>query len=104
MINSNQKTGTLGIEVSKNKGQLLFNEGELVKASFAGQEGAEAFYAVLALKKGRFTFTQGLEPTDLDHEIIGGFMGMLMEGMKRLDDIEVKEEVKEGVKEEAEDD
>ncbi len=92
MINSNQKTGTLGIEVSKNKGQLLFNEGELVKASFAGQEGPEAFYAVLALKKGRFSFTQGLEPTDLDHEIIGGFMGMLMEGMKRLDDIETEEE------------
>lgn len=86
MINSNQKTGYLKIEAGKSKGQLLFNEGELVYAIFDGKDAQEAFYAVLALKDGRFKFIQGLAPQDMQYEPIGGFMGMLMEGMKRLDD------------------
>lgn len=88
MINSNQKTGYLKIEAGKSKGQLLFNEGELVYAVFDGKDSQEAFYAVLALKDGRFNFVQGLLPQDMHYKAIGGFMGMLMEGMKRLDDQE----------------
>lgn len=88
MINSNQKTGYLKIEAGQSKGQLLFNEGELVYAVFDGKDSREAFYAVLALKEGRFSFMQGLLPQDMQYEAIGGFMGMLMEGMKRLDDQE----------------
>ncbi len=88
MINSNQKTGSLKIEASTSKGQLLFNEGELVYAIFDGKDAQEAFYAVLALKTGRFKFVQGLSHQDMRHKVVGGFMGMLMEGMKRLDDEE----------------
>jgi CRP/FNR family transcriptional regulator, cyclic AMP receptor protein len=87
MINSNQKTGYLRIEVGTSKGQLLFKEGELVSAVLDGQDGQEAFYRVLALKDGRFKFNQGLSREDMRYEAIGGFMGMLMEGMKRLDDM-----------------
>jgi len=86
MINSNQKTGSLKIEVGTGKGQLLFNEGEVVFAVFDGKDSQDAFYAVLALKEGRFKFVQGLSPQDMRYEPLGGFMGMLMEGMKRLDD------------------
>jgi len=86
MINSNQKTGSLKIEVGTGKGQLLFNEGELVFAVFDGKDSLDAFYAVLALKDGRFKFVQGLSPQDMRYEPLGGFMGILMEGMKRLDD------------------
>lgn len=86
MINSNQKTGYLKIEVGTGKGQLLFNEGELVFAVFDGKDSLDAFYAVLALKEGRFKFVQGLSREDMRYEPLGGFMGMLMEGMKRLDD------------------
>ena len=56
MINSNQKTGALMLEAGKSKGQLLFNEGELVYAIFNGKDAQEAFYDVLALKDGRFKF------------------------------------------------
>ncbi|KAF0189982.1 MAG: cAMP-binding [Desulfobulbaceae bacterium] len=87
MINSNQKTGYLKIEVGTSKGQLLFNEGEVVFAAIDGKDGQEAFYRVLALKEGRFKFIQGLSREDSRYEAIGGFMGMLMEGMKRLDDL-----------------
>lgn len=86
MINSNQKTGNLRIEAGNSKGQLLFNEGELVYAIFDDKNAQEAFYAILALQEGRFSFAQGLLPEDMHHEVLGGFMGMLMEGMKRLDD------------------
>ncbi|MEK6201733.1 MAG: DUF4388 domain-containing protein [Desulfobulbaceae bacterium] len=88
MINSNQKTGYLKVESGKSKGQLLFNEGELVYAVFDGKDSQEAFYAVLALKEGRFNFVQELLPQDTKYQSIGSFMGMLMEGMKRLDDLD----------------
>lgn len=87
MINSNQKTGVLKIEAGATKGQLLFKEGEVTYAVFEGKDSQDAFYAVLALKEGRFKFVQGLSPSDARYQPIGGFMGMLMEGMKRLDDM-----------------
>lgn len=86
MINANQKTGRLKLEVGEAKGYLLFNEGELVFASFNGKEGKEAFYDALAINDGRFKFVQGLGVAELELDVIGGFMGMLMEGMKRIDD------------------
>jgi CRP/FNR family transcriptional regulator, cyclic AMP receptor protein len=86
MINSNQKTGHLKIESSSFKARLLFNEGEVIKADAGAKEGPDAFYDILALKEGRFKFIQGLNRTERKLSVIGGFMGMLMEGMKRLDD------------------
>lgn len=86
MINSNQKTGRLKLEVGERKGFLLFNEGELVSAAFNGKEGKEAFYDALAINDGRFKFIHGLGLADMELDVVGGFMGMLMEGMKRIDD------------------
>lgn len=86
MINSNQKTGRLKLEVGESKANLLFNEGELVSATFDAKEGREAFYEVLAVNEGRFKFVHGLSRQGMKLDILGGFMGMLMEGMKRIDD------------------
>lgn len=86
MINSNQKTGRLKLEVGEKKANLLFNEGELVSADFNGKVGKEAFYEALAVADGRFKFVHGLQKRDLALDVLGGFMGMLMEGMKRIDD------------------
>ncbi|BDD87046.1 DUF4388 domain-containing protein [Desulfofustis limnaeus] len=87
MINTSQKTGHLKIETNEINGRILFNEGEVVKADFGFKQGKEAFYEVLALTEGRFKFTQGLTSNDRKLPVIGGFMAMLMEGMKRLDDL-----------------
>ncbi|HIP39414.1 MAG TPA: DUF4388 domain-containing protein [Desulfocapsa sulfexigens] len=87
MINSNQKTGRLKVEVGEKKANLLFNEGELVYATYNSKEGREAFYDVLALNEGRFKFVHGLSLREMEMDILGGFMGMLMEGMKRIDDV-----------------
>ena len=48
--------------------------------------GKEAFYRILTIDNGRFKFSQGLTAREKSLDVIGGFMGMLMEGMKRLDD------------------
>ncbi len=86
MINVNQKTGKLNIEFEEMRAVIMFNEGELVYAELNGLVGKEAFYQVLSLNSGRFKFSQGLTEIEKRRDVIGGFMGMLMEGMKRLDD------------------
>ncbi len=86
MINSNQKTGKLNIESEDRRAMVMFNEGELVDIELDGLTGKEAFYKILSIDTGRFNFSQGLTAREKSLDVIGGFMGMLMEGMKRLDD------------------
>lgn len=90
MINANQKTGRLKLEAGQEKARLLFNEGELVFATCKGKKGKEAFYEALAISDGRFKFVHGLSLRELELDVIGGFMGMLMEGMQRIDDTAAK--------------
>lgn len=87
MVNSNQKTGRLNIEHNDVRGYILFNEGEIVHAEYKNVEGKDGFYEILALTEGRFKFIQGLAKSEKEFDVIGGFMGMVMEGMKRLDDM-----------------
>jgi len=42
----------------------------------------------LSINEGRFKFVHGLSRREMELDVIGGFMGMLMEGMKRIDDRE----------------
>lgn len=86
MINSNQKTGKLNLESVEKRAVIMFNEGELVHVELDSLSGKEAFYQILTIDTGRFTFSQGLTVREKSLDILGGFMGMLMEGMKRLDD------------------
>lgn len=88
MINANQKTGRLKIEYDDKSAELMFNEGELVHAECDGEQGKDGFYSILSIDDGRFKFVQGLSKEQKSYDILGGFMGMVMEGMKRLDDIE----------------
>ena len=88
MINSIQKTGRLVIDSSETEtgAFLVFYEGEILQAVCNEMEGKEAFYRILAMSKGRFKFVQGLTSAEKKFDVIGGFMAMLMEGMKRIDD------------------
>lgn len=87
MINSNQKTGKLSLDFGDRRGAILFNEGEVVMAELEGVQGADAFYEVIAVEEGRFTFTQGLTYRERKFDILGGFMGLVMEAMRRIDDL-----------------
>ena len=86
MINSNQKTGILKLEHDDVRATLMFHEGELIHADYQLLTGKEAFFQALGLKNGRFKFTQGIPTSRRQNDVIGGFMALIMEGMKRLDD------------------
>ena len=88
MINSIQKTGRLIIDSSETKttALLLFHEGEVLQAVHNERKGKDAFYRILAMTRGRFKFIQGLTASEKKLDVIGGFMAMLMEGMRRIDD------------------
>ncbi len=86
MINTNQKTGKLHLEFEKEDSVAAFNEGELVYAQCHNLTGKDAFYAILSMENGRFKFIQGLDESQRRKPVLGSFMALLMEGMKRLDD------------------
>lgn len=87
MINYVQKSGTLSFEGQEHSGTVKFYEGELIEVAYGDLQGKEAFFEILNMSSGRFTFVKGLSVKDSRKEIIGGFMAIMMEGMKRLDEV-----------------
>ncbi len=86
-LNMNNKTGILTItQLPRGTARFSLRQGALIKASYGGLRGEEAFYAVLPEKKGRFKFTPGLPPEDFDVPEIGYFMKLLMQGMQKVDE------------------
>lgn len=86
-LNANGKTGILTItEVPKGTARFSLRQGALIKASYDGQKGKEAFFRILREKKGRFKFNPGLPQEDFDVPEIGYFMKLLMEGLQQLDE------------------
>jgi len=88
LINSSQKTGKIQLIFEEGSAVIGFNEGELVKAQYKEYAPKEAFFAVLAKGDGNFTYTSGLSPEEKELPVIGGFMGLIMEGMRRVDEQE----------------
>jgi len=66
---------------------LSFEDGEIVDASYKGIEGKEAIFGLLSLTKGSFVYKTGLDDVDKNGEVVGGFMGLLMEGLRRIDEL-----------------
>ncbi len=86
-LNINNKTGILTItQLEKGTARFSLRQGGLIKATYNGDKGEEAFYHVLREKNGRFRFTPGLPPEDFDVPEIGHFMKLLMEGLRQVDE------------------
>jgi CRP-like cAMP-binding protein len=92
MINANLKTGRLKLEFGTTRACIDFREGEIIHAEFNGSTGPDAFFQILGRSEGRFKFINGLKPADMERDVLGGFMALLMQGMKRLDDLEGRED------------
>lgn len=88
MINSNQKTGRLRVEFDGDTGVVVFHQGDVISCEIFGKSGPEAFYELILVNTGRFRFTQGITSRERRLDSIGGFMAMLMEGMRLKDDRE----------------
>ena len=90
LINSSQKTGQVEFFLNDGSALVLFHEGELVQARYNSRAGKDAVFALLAKRSGRFVYTSGISDEAKKLDVIGGFMGLIMEGLRRID--EQKEE------------
>ncbi len=86
MINSGGKSGRVLFTFDHGQALALFNEGEIVACQHKKQEDKEAFFALLVEQKGRFTYTKGLTEAEKELQPLGGFMGLVMEGLQRIDE------------------
>lgn len=87
LLNSSRKTGRVTLNLDDDtKGALLFNNGELVWAVHETMAGKTAFFSLLGRNDGSFNFVAGLDPKEMSLPVIGEFMGLIMEGMQRLDE------------------
>jgi CRP/FNR family cyclic AMP-dependent transcriptional regulator len=87
LLNSSQKTGILTItRLPDGTARFSLRQGGIIRASYGGKKGKEAFYEILKEKKGIYKFTPGLPPEDFDATEIGFFMKLLMEGLQRADE------------------
>ncbi|WP_417916757.1 cyclic nucleotide-binding domain-containing protein [Candidatus Electronema sp. JC] len=87
MINSGGKTGRVSFELEgSGTAEALFNEGEVVSCSHGALTDKNAFFAILVQQRGRFTYTKGLTAEEKQLPVLGGFMGLVMEGLQRIDE------------------
>ncbi len=86
MINSTQKTGSIELKLPGGNATVLFSDGEMVFAKYAGLSGKDALFKLLGVTKGQFVYSPGIPAEAEDYEVIGGFMGLVMEGMQLLDE------------------
>jgi hypothetical protein len=86
LINSGGKSGKVDLIFSDGHATILFKEGEIIHASYGDLKGKEALFALLSKKKGSFTYNTELSKKYEDLPVLGGFMGLLMEGLQRIDE------------------
>lgn len=86
LINSSQKTGTISLALDEGKAMVFFKDGQIVYARYLKNRNQEAVFALLSEHSGHFSYTKGI-PAELENQQpIGDFMGMLMEGLQRIDE------------------
>jgi len=79
-----RKTGALKIRGQNESGEIHFVTGQIFNALFGTSRGSEAFYSMLGLKLGTFTFDPNFEaPQQLIRE---SPEALLLEGMRRMDE------------------
>ncbi len=92
LINSGGKSGKVNFIFEECQAVTLFNEGEIVYCKYAEEEGKNAIFSLLAKEKGLFTYTKELADQEKKLPVLGGFMGLIMEGLRRIDEKEDNQE------------
>jgi len=88
-LNVNQKTGAADLIFSEGKARVCFRDGELVGAVYGGKTGTEAFFEILRENTGQFKFSSELSSKEKEAPVLGDFMWLLMEGMRKVDENDV---------------
>jgi len=86
MVHENSKSGTFTFTLPEGEAVVYFIKGEIVKADYGTLDGKEAFFAILKEKEGFFQFTTGFPESMPENRPIDGFMKLLMEGLRRIDE------------------
>ncbi|MCI5165137.1 MAG: DUF4388 domain-containing protein [Candidatus Electrothrix sp. GM3_4] len=92
LINSGGKTGKVNFIFDECKALVLFHAGEIVYCKCSNHEGKNAIFNILAKQDGQFAYTKGLSEEEKELPVLGGFMGLVMEGLRRIDEKEAAEE------------
>lgn len=88
MFHENMKSGRIDLKLPDGKAQVLFQDGEVVLAQCKALHGIEAFYAILKEQDGTFTFSSVPNGETKELKPIGGFMKLLMDGLRQIDEAE----------------
>jgi hypothetical protein len=83
-IEFNKKTGTLTVVADRQQGTLVVTDGRPVHARWGDLRDEEAVLRMLALLRGRFTFSGGAEPGE--RTMRSTLTGLLLEASRRIDE------------------
>lgn len=84
-LSSTESNGILYVKSDKKQGNVYFQHGQIVDTELGDLVGEEGFYKMLEWKKGDFRFSQK-ENLERERTIPYDTMGLLLEGMRRLDE------------------
>lgn len=85
-LNQSRRTGTLVLNRFGEEARLGFRNGAMCTARAGEVLGDEAFYTVVCWPEGDFCFEQVEPKADDPGKVEGDMMGLLMEGMRRIDE------------------
>ncbi len=84
-INCNEMNQSrLSIKYQGQEATLFFEDGNIVHSALDSQEGDEVIYTLLTWEEGVFELEQGVPPPR--HTVTAGWSGLLLEGMRRIDE------------------
>ncbi len=86
LINSSQKSGSIDLIMDMGKAKVCFRDGEIIHAHFLKLQGKEAVFALLGVKYGHFSYTRGVPDEFENLPSVGDFLGLLMEGLQKIDE------------------
>jgi len=86
MMNENNKTGRVSMNLENGSAQVVFREGEVIDARYKEKIGKAAFFDILRENKGRFSFSANLSYGEEQLKPIDNFMKLLMEGLRLIDE------------------
>ncbi len=86
MFHENLKTGKITFTLPDGTATVLFVDGEIVAADYGELHGVAAFNAILKARQGSFSFTGDIDPAMCERPPVGGFMKLLMDGLRLIDE------------------
>lgn len=84
VLSEARQSGQLCVSADRDQATIGYNDGRVFSARFGELQGAEAVFALLSWEHGDFWLETGLVPER--DEVHMGVTGLLLEGMRRIDE------------------